>query len=84
MYNRNKRSLAVDLKSDEGREILWALIRKSDGFVQNLGPGAVERLGFGWDAVDSANQRWSTSTFRATGAAIPGGRTTAWFRRPAG
>jgi crotonobetainyl-CoA:carnitine CoA-transferase CaiB-like acyl-CoA transferase len=57
MYNRNKRSLAVDLKSDEGREILWALIRKSDVFVQNLGPGAVDRLGFGWDAVHSANER---------------------------
>jgi crotonobetainyl-CoA:carnitine CoA-transferase CaiB-like acyl-CoA transferase len=57
MYNRNKRSLALDLKSDEGKEILWALIRKSDVFVQNLGPGAVERLGFGWEAVRTVNER---------------------------
>src|SRR3984885_13794719 len=57
MYNGKQGGLAVDLKSDEGREILGALIRKSDVFVQNLGPGAVERLGFGWDAVHSANER---------------------------
>jgi formyl-CoA transferase len=57
MYNRNKRSLAIDLKSPEGKEIMWALIRKSDVFVQNLGPGAVERLGFGWEAVRAVNER---------------------------
>jgi formyl-CoA transferase len=57
MYNRNKRSLAIDLKSDEGQEIMWALIRESDVFVQNLGPGAVQRLGFSWDAVRGVNER---------------------------
>ena len=57
MYNRNKRSLAVDLKSPEGKEIFWALIRKSDIFVQNLGPGAVDRLGFDWESIQAANPK---------------------------
>jgi crotonobetainyl-CoA:carnitine CoA-transferase CaiB-like acyl-CoA transferase len=57
MYNRNKRSLAVDLKSPEGKDILWALVKKSDIFVQNLGPGAVDRLGFDWDSIRAVNEK---------------------------
>jgi crotonobetainyl-CoA:carnitine CoA-transferase CaiB-like acyl-CoA transferase len=57
LYNRNKRSLALDLKSPRGKEILWALIDKSDVFIQNLAPGAVDRLGFSWDAVSARNRR---------------------------
>lgn len=44
--NRNKRSLAVDLKSEEGKEILWALIATADVLLQNFRPGAMERMGF--------------------------------------
>lgn len=44
--NRNKRSLAVDLKSAEGRKILHRLIAESDVFVQNFRPGTIERMGF--------------------------------------
>ncbi|GAA1571581.1 MULTISPECIES: CaiB/BaiF CoA transferase family protein [Kribbella] len=43
--NRNKRSLAVDLKSDEGRELLYELVRTSDVFLQNYRPGVAARLG---------------------------------------
>lgn len=46
-YNRNKRSLAVDAKSDEGREILQRLIARADVAIENFGPGAMERLGLG-------------------------------------
>jgi itaconate CoA-transferase len=45
--NRNKRSIALDLKTVEGREILDKILRRSDVFVQNLSPGGVEKLGFG-------------------------------------
>ncbi len=45
--NRSKESLALDLKEEESREILGRLIESSDVFVQNLAPGAAERLGFG-------------------------------------
>lgn len=45
--NRSKESLTLDLKADAGRDVLWRLLEGADVFVHNLGPGAVERLGFG-------------------------------------
>jgi crotonobetainyl-CoA:carnitine CoA-transferase CaiB-like acyl-CoA transferase len=45
--NRSKESLTLDLKYDEGKEILWRLVDRADVFVQNLAPGAVARLGSG-------------------------------------
>ncbi|MFD6067427.1 MULTISPECIES: CaiB/BaiF CoA transferase family protein [Amycolatopsis] len=45
--NRGKESLAVDLKTAEGRDVVRRLVSKADVFVQNLAPGAAERLGFG-------------------------------------
>lgn len=44
--NRSKESIALDVKSAEGKEILEKLISRADVFIQNLAPGAVERLGF--------------------------------------
>ncbi len=44
--NRNKRSLSLDMKAPEAQDILERLIAKSDVLVQNLGPGAIDRLGF--------------------------------------
>lgn len=55
--NRNKRSIGVDLKSDGGRRLLWQLIETADVLVQNFRPGALNRLGFGWEAVHAANPR---------------------------
>jgi crotonobetainyl-CoA:carnitine CoA-transferase CaiB-like acyl-CoA transferase len=49
--NRGKRSLAIDIKSDAGREILNRLVAQSDVLVQNFRPGAMERLGFGADEL---------------------------------
>jgi itaconate CoA-transferase len=45
--NRSKESVALDLKSDHGREAVRALVARADVFVQNLAPGAAERLGLG-------------------------------------
>ena len=45
--NRSKESIALDLKSEAGREAVHALVAKADVFVQNLAPGAAERLGLG-------------------------------------
>lgn len=53
--NRGKRSVALDLRSLEGRDVLAALLDGADVFVHNLGPGAVDRLGFGADVVGA---RW--------------------------
>ena len=49
--NRNKKSLTLDMKSERGKEILWQLVDSSDVLVENFRPGAMERLGFGYEAV---------------------------------
>ncbi|MEO0643774.1 MAG: CoA transferase, partial [Pseudomonadota bacterium] len=49
--NRSKRSVAIDLKSDEGRAALWALIEEADVFIEGFRPGVMRRLGFDYAAV---------------------------------
>src|SRR5215216_5026607 len=49
--NRNKRSIALDLKNDAAKEALWRLIDGADVLVENFSPGTLDRLGFGYDAV---------------------------------
>ena len=53
--NRNKRSLVLDLKSDAGSEALLRLVKDADVFVHNMRPQAVDRLGFGYDALRKHN-----------------------------
>ncbi|WP_109471048.1 CaiB/BaiF CoA transferase family protein [Ornithinimicrobium cavernae] len=55
--NRSKESLALDLKSPQGQEAITALAREADVFVQNLAPGAAERLGLGAGTLRAANPR---------------------------
>ncbi|WP_114966007.1 CaiB/BaiF CoA transferase family protein [Alkalilacustris brevis] len=50
-YNRNKQSLAVDLKSDAGREIVERLLATADVMLENFGPGTIARLGLDYDSV---------------------------------
>jgi len=50
-YNRNKKSFAVDLKSPQGREIVLKLIESADVVTENFKPGAMARLGFGYEAL---------------------------------
>ncbi|MFM9938245.1 MAG: CaiB/BaiF CoA transferase family protein [Hyphomicrobiaceae bacterium] len=55
--NRNKRSLAVDLKQDAGKDILRRLLQTSDALVHNMRQDALDRLGFGWETVHALNPR---------------------------
>jgi len=57
MLNCNKRSVTLNVKSERGREIFAALVRRSDVLVENFGPGALERMGFGWERVREINPR---------------------------
>ena len=50
-WNANKRSVALDLRSEDGHDILLRLVPKFDVFVENYGPGVVERLGIGYDTL---------------------------------
>src|SRR5689334_18462686 len=56
--NRGKRSIVLDVKQPRGREVLERLIGRADVFVHNLAPGAVERLGCGYDPVRHPRLIW--------------------------
>lgn len=55
--NRGKRSLAIDLRSDRGREVVLTLAERADVVVENYRPGTVDRLGIGYDDVRARNPR---------------------------
>ncbi|CAM3816936.1 CaiB/BaiF CoA transferase family protein [Litorimonas haliclonae] len=55
MYNRNKKSICIDLKSADGKAAILELIAKADVFIENFRPGALEKLGFGFDALKNLN-----------------------------
>lgn len=55
--NRSKESLALDLKAPADRDLLLKLLARSDVFVQNLAPGAAERLGLGYESLSKLNPR---------------------------
>ncbi|RYF81069.1 MAG: CoA transferase [Comamonadaceae bacterium] len=57
IVNRNKKSLAIDLRNPEGLATLKALIREADVLVENFRPGTMEQMGLGWDAVHALNPR---------------------------
>lgn len=75
--NRNKKSVAVNLQSDRGRELIYELAKKSDIVVQNFLPGKAAELGVGYEELAAINPRiiyCSISGFGASGplAAKPG------------
>lgn len=55
--NRNKRSLAIDLKAPEGREVLYELVKTADVFLQNYRPGVAARLGVDYESLSKINPR---------------------------
>jgi CoA:oxalate CoA-transferase len=75
--NRGKESIALDLKSDADRDVFLGLVREGDVLVENYRPGALDRLGLGYDRLREINPRLifaSVSGF---------GQTGPWARRPA-
>lgn len=57
IVNRNKKSLALDLRHPEGLATLRALIAEADVLVENFRPGTMEKMGLGWEAVHALNPR---------------------------
>ncbi len=55
--NRNKKSIAIDLKSERGKEVLRKLILSADVLLENFAPGTIERLGFGYDRLSQLNPK---------------------------
>lgn len=56
-YSRNKKSLAIDLKSPQGIQIIHTLVPQADIVVENFGPGTMDRLGLGYAALSQLNER---------------------------
>src|SRR5581483_9429503 len=74
----NKRSLALDLKTERDRDVLTALVKTADVFVENYRPGAFEALGLGYDELAKINPRLIYASFSAFGQNGPRGRQTAY------
>ncbi|MDE0944298.1 MAG: CoA transferase [Alphaproteobacteria bacterium] len=77
MYNRNKRSIALNLRHDRGREILAQMIPKADVLVENFRPGTMEAMGFGWEQISALNPRMVMARISGFGQDGP------WAKRPA-
>jgi crotonobetainyl-CoA:carnitine CoA-transferase CaiB-like acyl-CoA transferase len=56
-YNSGKKSLAIDLRTDQGKEVLRDLVKVSDVFLQNFRPGTIDKMGFGYDVLRELNPR---------------------------
>ena len=71
MLNCNKRSITVNLKNDKGKEIFTKLVETCDVMMENFGPGVLDRLGFGWDAVHEINPRIVMASIKGFGTDGP-------------
>ena len=70
-YNRNKRSLALDLKQPEERGLFEGLVREADVFIQNFRPGTAARLGAGSERLTAINPRLIYTSISGFGASGP-------------
>ncbi len=57
MLNHNKRSIEINSKDETGKEVLTRLVRECDVLVENFAPGALDRMGFGWEDLQRINPR---------------------------
>jgi formyl-CoA transferase len=71
LFNANKRSLTLNLKTDRGKELFKELISKSDVLVENFSPGALDRLGLGWEVLAKINPRLIYATIKGFGTYGP-------------
>ena len=67
MLNHNKRSITLNTKSDKGKEVLTRLVQTCDVLVENFAPGALDRMGFGWDQVQKINPRMIYASVKGFG-----------------
>src|SRR6476646_2659925 len=71
VLNANKRSLTLNLKTEEGKELFRQVIAKSDVLVENFGPGALDRLGLGYKELSKLNPRLIYATIKGFGTYGP-------------
>jgi len=71
ILNANKQSLTLNLKTDEGKELFKKVIAESDVLVENFSPGALDRLGLGYDVLSRINPRLIYATIKGFGTYGP-------------
>lgn len=71
VLNANKRSLTLNLKSDDGKELFKKLIGNADVLVENFSPGALDRLGLGYEVLEMLNPRLIYATIKGFGTYGP-------------
>ncbi|MDH3666861.1 MAG: formyl-CoA transferase [Paracoccaceae bacterium] len=67
MLNHNKRSIELNSKNETGKQVLTRLIRECDVLVENFAPGALDRMGFGWERIQEINPRMIMASVKGFG-----------------
>ena len=67
MLNHNKRSITLNTKSETGKSVLERLVRECDVLVENFAPGALDRMGFGWERIQELNPRMIMASVKGFG-----------------
>ncbi len=67
MLNHNKRSLTLNSKTESGKEVLERLVKTCDVLVENFAPGALDRMGFGWERIQQLNPRMIMASVKGFG-----------------
>ncbi len=71
MLNCNKRSITVNMKSDDGKEVFVDLLAKCDIVMENFGPGVLDRLGFTWEKIHQINPKIVMGSIKGFGSSGP-------------
>jgi len=71
MLNCNKRSITVNMKSDEGKQVFVDLVKKCEIVMENFGPGVLDRLGFTWEKIHEINPKIVMGSIKGFGSTGP-------------
>src|SRR5215475_12656716 len=71
VFNANKRSVTIDLKQPEGKQLFLQMVKRADVFFQNFAPGLMERLGLDWERLRATNPRIIMSRIKGFGLSGP-------------